>query len=82
MFNEITVMCDKCILLVKMEMMSEDCDSHRESQQLTLENIMTQPHQKANDSIKKAAVKVVTEMLEQSDSGCLTVSTGGRVRYM
>ena len=60
-------------------MMSEDCDSHRESQKLTLEDIMTQPQQKANDSIKKA---VVTGMLEQSDSGCLTVSIGGRVRYM
>ena len=79
-FNELSVRCGKCIIPVKLEMMSEDCDSHRESQKLTLEDIMTQPQQKANDSIKKAAVKVVTGMLEQSDSGCLTVSTGGRVR--
>uniref|UniRef100_A0A1X7VSE0 Uncharacterized protein n=1 Tax=Amphimedon queenslandica TaxID=400682 RepID=A0A1X7VSE0_AMPQE len=39
---------------------------------------MTQPQQKANDSIKKAAVMVVTGMLAQGNSGCLTVSTGGR----
>ena len=72
LFNELLVKCGKCQCEVKLESVEEGCAYHEQQQSLrtSLE--------------KQAAMKVVSRMLRENDSGTLTVLTGGRVstKYM
>ncbi len=62
--------CGKCQCEVKLESVEEGCAYHEQQQRLS------------NFLEKQAAMKVVSRILHENDSGTLAVHTGGRVSTM
>ena len=68
--NEIHVICEKCSNMVSLELLTQDCSSHEKAAS------------KETESNNKMAIKVVSQLIKDSDSSTITLSTGGRVsRY-
>ena len=82
LFKELLMKCEKCECKVKLEWIEKECAYHREHQSLTLQDIVNQPQaleREPSNLEKRAAMKVMSRMLHQSDSATVTFSTGGRV---
>lgn len=63
-FNDLRVTCERCNNIVALESVGKECSHH---QPLTCMS-------------KQSAVKVVSQMIQESECGTVTMSTGGRVR--
>ena len=81
MFNEMTVTCKKCKCQVKLESIGKACVCHQQSHHLPLKEA-NQSQVTPTNIDKQEAVKVVSRMLRESESGTLTVPTGGRVSLL
>ena len=67
MINEIRIVCEKCSSVVNLELLTQDCSLHQKAaSKETLSN-------------NKKAVKVVSQLIKDSDGSTITLSTGGRV---
>ena len=67
MINEMRVVCKKCSSMVNLELLTQDCSLHQKAAS------------KETQSNNKMAIKVVSQLIKDSDGSTITVSTGDRV---
>ena len=80
LFNDINVICEHCNCKVKLVMLGEECRKHQDSHQVSLNDVLQSNDSRIpTDLEKKAALSVVSKLVQQSDSGTLQLSTKGRV---
>ena len=67
MINEKKIVCEKCSSVVNLKLLTQDCSLHQKAAS------------KETPSNNKKAVKVVSQLIKDSDGSTITLSTRGRV---